>query len=461
MFVMQSKIVRTGLLVLVSVVAVTICALGAFRVGPLPTLEVKPQLPVIGRSTPVTIVAAEPVGGLSTVRVEVIQGERVQLVAENPHTPRAPWQFWGTRDERDEFTVDVGRDTIEGLVEGPATIRVTAERAPAWLRSPPPAVATVTLDVKVRPPTLELLSSKTYAAQGGSEAVVYRVSNDAVRDGVQAGDWFFPGFPVPGRPGERFALFGVPYDLEDAAQMRLVAVDAVENGVEIPFVDKFFPKPFDRETIELSESFITRVVPSILANAPGLQDQGSPLANYLMVNRELRRQNSQELIEYATKSKPQFLWSRTFMQIPNAKVMSSFADRRTYLFDGREVDQQDHLGFDLASTKHAEIPAVNDGVVIMAKYFGIYGNTVLIDHGYGLASLYGHLSEIRVKDGDTVARGQVLGRSGQTGLAGGDHLHFTILLRGLAVNPREWWDSHWIHDRLKLKLGDALPFNED
>jgi hypothetical protein len=131
---MQSKIVRTGLLVLVAAAVVAGGALGAFRVGPLPVIEVKPQLPVIGRRTPVTVVASEPLRGLSGVRVEVIQGERVQLVADRAHTPRAAWQFWGARDERDEFVVEVGRDTVEGLVEGPAVIRVTADRAPAWLR---------------------------------------------------------------------------------------------------------------------------------------------------------------------------------------------------------------------------------------------------------------------------------------------------------------------------------------
>lgn len=455
---MQSKIVRTALLILVALAAATFVSMGAFRVGPLPAIEVTPQLPVIGRRTPVTVVASEPIRGLCDVRVEVLQGGRMYLLAERVHSPRAPWQFWGARDERDEFVVEVGRETIEGLGEGAAEIRVTAERASSWLRSPPPAVQSVTLEVKMRPPTVQVLSTKTYATQGGAEAVVYRVSHDAVRDGVQAGEWFFPGFPVPGRPGERFALFGIPYDLDDAERIRLVAVDAVDNAATVAFVDRFFPKPFAHETITLSESFMTRVVPPILANTPGLDDQGSPLANYLLVNRDLRQRNAEDLVAYAAKSKPQFLWSLTFLQMPNAKVMSAFADRRSYVLDGQEVDQQDHLGFDLASTRHAEIPAVNDGVVLMAKYFGIYGNTVLIDHGYGLTSLYGHLSEMLVKEGDAVTRGQLIGRSGQTGLAGGDHLHFTMLLRGLAVNPREWWDSHWIHDRLKLKLGDALPF---
>jgi murein DD-endopeptidase MepM/ murein hydrolase activator NlpD len=142
----------------------------------------------------------------------------------------------------------------------------------------------------------------------------------------------------------------------------------------------------------------------------------------------------------------------------NAKVMSDFADRRNYVFEGKVVDQQDHLGYDLASTSLAEIQAANDGIVLLARYFGIYGNTVVIDHGYGLLTLYGHLSSIVVEEGQDVVRGEVIGRSGATGLAGGDHLHFTVLLQGLPVNSAEWWDGHWIHDRLKLKLGDAMPY---
>ena len=144
--------------------------------------------------------------------------------------------------------------------------------------------------------------------------------------------------------------------------------------------------------------------------------------------------------------------------MPNGKVMSAFADRRTFLYQGKEVDQQFHLGFDLASVQRAPVPAGNAGIVVLARYFGIYGNAVVVDHGYGLMSLYAHLSSIEAVVGREVARGQTLGQTGATGLAGGDHLHFTMLLQGLPVNPNEWWDAHWIDDRLVRKLGTALPF---
>jgi murein DD-endopeptidase MepM/ murein hydrolase activator NlpD len=124
------------------------------------------------------------------------------------------------------------------------------------------------------------------------------------------------------------------------------------------------------------------------------------------------------------------------------------------------VDHQVHLGYDLASVKNAPIPAANDGVVVMARYLGIYGNVIVIDHGYGLMSLYGHLSSIAVTEGQEVARGETIGNTGETGLAGGDHLHFTMMLQGLPVDPKEWWDAHWIRDRLASKLGPALGFKD-
>jgi murein DD-endopeptidase MepM/ murein hydrolase activator NlpD len=90
--------------------------------------------------------------------------------------------------------------------------------------------------------------------------------------------------------------------------------------------------------------------------------------------------------------------------------------------------------------------------VLFADWLGIYGECVILDHGMGIGSLYGHLSSIDVKPDEAVRKGQPLGRSGLTGMAGGDHLHFTMLLHGRPVNPVEWWDPHWIEDRVERKL---------
>jgi len=143
------------------------------------------------------------------------------------------------------------------------------------------------------------------------------------------------------------------------------------------------------------------------------------------------------------------------VQLGNSQVEASFADHRTYLYKGKEVDQQTHLGFDLAVTSRVPIVAANAGTVLNASWLGIYGNCVIIDHGMGVQSLYGHMSSFDVNVGDKVSRGQTIGRSGMTGLAGGDHLHFTMLVGGRMVNPVEWWDRHWIADRIERKLGEA------
>jgi murein DD-endopeptidase MepM/ murein hydrolase activator NlpD len=287
---------------------------------------------------------------------------------------------------------------------------------------------------------------------------VYRVGETAIKDGVSAGDWFFPGFPLPGGGKEdRFAFFAVPYDLANSSEVRLVAEDDVGNVARAAFIDKFFAKPLRRDTIPLDDAFLNKVVGPILSQTPELADKGSLLDNYLAINRDLRKTNNAKLIELSHASEPKFLWNRPFQAMGSTKVMANFADRRSYVYKGRTVDQQDHLGLDMAGVARAPIPAANDGVVVLATFLGIYGNAVVVDHGYGLMSLYGHLSSIDVKEGQTVKRGETLGRSGATGLAAGDHLHFAILLQGLPVSPVEWWDAHWLQDRIERKLGAAFP----
>jgi murein DD-endopeptidase MepM/ murein hydrolase activator NlpD len=445
------------LLLVVAVVALAFVSVSALRVGPPPEVKISAALPGIGARTPVTVTAAEPVRGLGSLKIELLQGDDRHTLAEKTHTPRRAWKFWGALTARDELKLDVGSQTVKGLRGGEAVLRVTAARAGTWLRSPDPVVSEIKLPVRLVPPPLEVVSIQHYVSQGGAEAVVYRVGETAVRDGVEAGARFFPGFPLPGGgPLDRFALFAVPYNLDDPARVELVASDDVGNTARRRFVDKFFAKPPRTDTIRLDNDFMKKVVPEIRAQTPQLPDAGGLLENYLAINGELRRHNAEELDALASNSAPRFLWREPFTGLPNGKVMSAFADRRTYVFEGREVDHQDHLGFDMASTRRAPVPASNDGVVALARYFGIYGNTVVLDHGYGLMTLYAHLSSFDVKPGDSVARGQTLGHTGDTGLAGGDHLHFTVLLHGLPTNPAEWWDGHWIRDRLARKLGSAF-----
>jgi murein DD-endopeptidase MepM/ murein hydrolase activator NlpD len=317
--------------------------------------------------------------------------------------------------------------------------------------------ATLEKDFTARlvPPRLEVLTTQHYVNQGGCDMVVFKATPAGTGGGVTVGSYHFRGFPVPGAadPATQFAIFCFPYDVPaNNAPVRLVARDEAGNEAVGGFSVKVFPKRFRARDLPLDEAFMQKVVPEILSQTPSLTDKGDLLANYLQINRDLRKANNEALARLAAASRPEFLWSQPFQQLGGSQVEAQFADRRSYVFGGKTVDEQTHLGFDLATTTNAPVTAANDGVVALAEYFGIYGNTVVIDHGFGLMSLYGHLSSIGVQKGQAIQRGAVLGRSGATGLAGGDHLHFSMLHQDVQVDPREWWDPHWIQDRIAAKL---------
>jgi murein DD-endopeptidase MepM/ murein hydrolase activator NlpD len=269
------------------------------------------------------------------------------------------------------------------------------------------------------------------------------------------GSRLFPGYPVNGSADKnlRFALFAHQYDWPADTAMTVVATDAAGNEVTAGFWHKVFPKNFRSRDIPLDDSFVKKVVPEILSRTPDIKDQGDPVQTFVEINNNLRRRNHETIAKLAAESPGKFLWSGPFLQLSNSKVESFFADRRTYIYQGKSVDRQDHVGFDLSVVEHNPIEAANDGKVVLADYFGIYGNTVLIDHGAGLVSLYGHMSEIGVKTGQMVKKKDVLGKSGTTGLAAGDHLHFGLFLHGVPVNATEWWDEKWIKDHVLNRFG--------
>jgi murein DD-endopeptidase MepM/ murein hydrolase activator NlpD len=445
------------LVVVLAVIGVV--AFFGLRAGPAPQVVIEPGAKIIGRSTPITVRVTEPQRGLTAVKVELVQGEMVKQIGEASYQAPPAWAPWRTGKTSDEIRVTVGKEAVPDLKPGKATVRVTASGTGALLRGPTPVTTQVDLPVQLTPPSLQVLSIRTYVAQGGVEAVVYRVGDTATRDGVRVGPRLYPGYALPGGSAQdRFALFAVPYDMDDASGVRLVAEDGAGNEAQARFIDQFFPKPLRKDKIQLNDAFLEKVTSEILAQTPELTNKGNALDNYLEINRDLRKKNAAFLEQLAGKSEPAFLWREPFLPMINTAIKAHFAERRSYIYQDREVDQQDHLGLDMASVRAAPVPASNDGVVVFAGYLGIYGNCVVLDHGYGLQTLYGHLSSVEVKAGDKVTRGQPLGRSGATGLAGGDHLHFAVLLQGLPVNPIEWFDAKWLHDRLKLKLGAALPF---
>jgi murein DD-endopeptidase MepM/ murein hydrolase activator NlpD len=368
-------------------------------------------------------------------------------------------------ESRVTLTRPFGKKAVPALKQGKARVVVTATRPVLFGYRAATSTTSKEVEVRLTPPRVGVISIHHFINHGGSEMVVYRVQPADVESGVRVGDREFRGYPAGGAgvtgddPGLRVALFALTYDQDLATPIAVFARDVAGNEARAGFDHRVNEKVFRKSRIELDDRFLQRVVPAILQNTPDLKvdDPSDLLASFLTINRELRRQNNQKIAALASASAPQRLWRGPFTQLVNSAVESGFADQRTYVYKGDEVDQQVHLGFDLASTAAAPVHASNTGKVVLAEYLGIYGNCVILDHGLGLQSLYAHLSTIDVQVGQTVEQGQVLGRSGATGLAGGDHLHFTMLLGGHAVTPVDWWSQQWVEDRLLRKIREASP----
>jgi len=439
------------------VVVVLIVAAAAYALlrGGSPSLTVENAPTAIGQSKMLTVEVRAP-AGVAAVEAHYTQNGKTIPVAQRNFSLRH-WFSSGSAPAIVRFSFQVGKNDVPELSDGAAQLVVTARAANlrgssvSWSRD---------LKVSTVPPRVYALNSQIYINQGGSAMAVYHVSDGAAESGVEMGGVFFPGYPLPNAaPGgagkTMFALFAYPYNAASDAQPVLTARDAAGNQATASLPVKTFPRTFRSRTLEISDDFIERVVMPIIANMPELKDQHDPLKNFLMVNHDLRRTETQQLVDISKQSVDQFLWHGAFTALSNATVEAAFADHRSYRYHGQIVDQEDHLGYDLAVVRHTPVKAANAGRVVWAKYFGIYGNCILIDHGYGLMSLYAHLNDFEVKAGDTVAQGQLIAHSDSTGLAGGDHLHFSMLLDGVQVNPLEWWDPHWIHDRIEAPMQNA------
>jgi murein DD-endopeptidase MepM/ murein hydrolase activator NlpD len=445
-------------LVLLSVVLIVLVGGGAawFLAGREagPSISIASPEKFVGRATAFSA-AVEAETPVSAPEIAIEQNG--QTMAVTPE--KADWTGTG----RVVVSGTLGKSAQPALANGPARLILTSSRSVLFgLRQ---ASTTVTRDVEVRldPPRVAVISLHHFINAGGAEFVVMRATPPDVQAGIQVGDaryTMYPGSAVGiSDPAVRVGFFAWRHDQDAKTRLLAYARDAAGNEVTAPFDYKPFPKRFLDSKIPIDQRFLDRVVPAIASNTPDLKvDTGSPdglLKGFLEINGNLRKKNNDTIAALAGKSQPKMLWTEAFAPMGNAQVESRFADRRTYFHDDKEIDRQVHLGFDLASLQQAPVLSSNAGVVVFADYLGIYGNCVIVDHGLGVQTLYAHLSTINVKDGETVTKGHELGRTGATGLAGGDHLHFTVLLNGTPVNPVEWWDGHWMEDRVFRKIRDA------
>lgn len=402
-----------------------------------PSVTLSPFAGFVSKNTTFEVSVRDQESGLKNLVVEAVQNNRAVTLLNEKFA----------KDEYKKYYAFTLENT--GFTDGPVDIRVTSVDA-SWAHwgdgNQAQTTSSFTLDTV--PPGIEVLSNKHNLNQGGSGLIVYRVNEGVDRSGVAVGDYFFPGYRQEN--GVYLCFFAFPQNIEPGrAEMYITATDPAGNQRKTSFYNHVNPRSFREDTVAVTDSFLEEQMPQFQHYYP---EETGLLDLFLKVNGDLRKKNQQDLYTIGLETSPNVLWEDAFLRQPNSARKGAFGDRRTYTYNGLVVDHQTHLGIDLASTAHAPIPAANSGKVIFTGDLGIYGQVILLDHGLGLQSMYAHTSLVKVKPGDRVQKGQIIGNTDATGLAVGDHLHFAMYVSGVAVNPVEWWDQTWIANNISDRL---------
>ncbi|TFG63568.1 MAG: hypothetical protein E4H32_04200, partial [Nitrospirales bacterium] len=363
------------IVIVLALIAIYLGLIGNARWGDSTAPEISLEQPFeqVGPTTPLVLRIHDTGTGLRDISVRIIHNLETFILADQSF-PSAGWlSAAGGQDH--EFTLDVIPYANGDLPrrQGQAQLIVTARDYSwrNWFEGNGQRLEKE-FTPQFTPPRLELVSPPTTIVQGGAGIVRYRVVPEVSIHGVKIGKAFFPGYPAPDKAG-MFAFIAFPYNLPSSTPIQVIADDGYGNTALMDVNFKVKSQAWRTRSITISDSFIRKTVPSILAQTPELQSLGDPLKDFLLVNDKLRKINNTTIANMAKKSRQELLWKGAFRQLSGSQVEASFADHRKYTYNGQVVDSQDHLGFDLAVTQHYPVEAANHGIVLFAGYLGIYG----------------------------------------------------------------------------------------
>jgi murein DD-endopeptidase MepM/ murein hydrolase activator NlpD len=424
---------------LLLVVAAVVVLLVVFVVvrSATPVVEIPSSLASVGQATPVTVQVRDPHGVRSVQAVVEQNGNRYPVFSSTQPLTSG------------ESTVIfmAGVKSTPQLQAGKAKLIVEATSNDLMRKS---GSAEREITVITQPPSLNVDSEQHYLYVGMADLATFGVSGGWTEAGVRVGDQKFRAWPMPGGKPGLFSMYAFAWNMPTDTVPVVYAGNGTGSDVTSPLV-VIFPKKeqpkYTEHDLQVSDAFMQKVVNELDPNG-----SGDMVERFVKINSQMRVANNKTLSDLQYKTADKFLWSKPFIRQPHSQAEAHFADLRNYIYHGKKIDQQVHLGYDLAVTQHVGVQASNDGKVVYAAPLGIYGNCIVVDHGYGLQTIYGHLSRIDVHEGDVVKQGQVMGLSGQTGMAGGDHIHFAMQLDGVQIDPKEWWDPHWIKDHVARRV---------
>ena len=428
----------SSLVVIIILGGITAVGYMLFKDMDPPTVVMDPDTGSVSPTQDITLHLEDAVSGVRSVSVSIRKGTQSGVIFEQifpalPHEidVRFNLKKSGVRDGQIELEVRATDGAMAGFGRGNTVLR------------------TFRVNVDGIPPRVTVLSPPGVSGRKGSAAVVsYALSKKVSMTGVKVGHEFFPAYQQPG--GEYFCLLAFPISMAPQQFLpEIVARDLAGNEVSSRLLLPAQDRKYRNDTLKIDDAFLENTMPAFMELIP---DAPNHLERYVRVNNEIRLANEATLREIGKQTAPVALWSGTFMRLSGSAAKAAFGDYRTYKYGEQIIDHQIHMGQDLASVRHAPIPAGNSGKIVFVGELGIFGKLVIIDHGLGLMSLYAHMDSIEVNAGMDVKRGDRLGTTGVTGLAGGDHLHFGILINGIQVQPLDWFDGNWIKNNVTDRL---------
>ncbi|MBX1886811.1 M23 family metallopeptidase [Campylobacter peloridis] len=313
------------------------------------------------------------------------------------------------------------------------------------------AVKEVKVIIDTNKPFVEILDNSYQIEQGGVGSVVFKANDENLQEVYILNDKEkkFKAIPFV-KQGYYAAL--IPWDAKDEHfRAYVVAVDKAGNINKQRIRYYFANKKYRVSNIKVSDRFLDGKIQNLAQQYAPKDRELSRLEKFKFVNEDLRASN-EVLIHDITSKVPDTMVNdfkiNLFIPLKNGKKVADFADHRFYSYNNQPFSSSYHMGLDIASIKEAPIISNNDGEVVFVQENGIYGLNIIIYHGFGIYTLYGHCTNVKVSVGDRVRAGDVIGTTGTTGLALGDHVHFGVLVQGVEVRPEQWQDAKWIKDNI-------------
>ena len=312
-------------------------------------------------------------------------------------------------------------------------------------------------------PDVRIIAMSNKIMKGGSAVVVFYANDDAMGNiSLTNGKDSLIAFPYI---KDNYYVSIIPWPIRNESfNGSIIVQDKAGNTKKAKIGFTKYSKNYRTSNIALKDSFIDNKITELIENANEYQieDFNGKLAMFRYVNEVLREKDSQAIsAKILNLQESNSFIPKVFIPLKSPLIVGLYGDYRKYIINKNYAGTSYHLGIDLANAKNAPITASNPGLVVLSDSLGVHGNTMVIDHGLGISSLYAHMSAMYKKEGDTINEGDIIGRTGDSGLALGDHLHFGIFIQGIPVIPNEWMDNKWLKVNIINILEDAKTIIEN